>query len=90
MDEHERRRTRGSSNSSVESFSSSNAVSSPKEGLRRSEDVGRSVSNSGNGRRSVDGHAREGEGLASKVKGRLRAFTGERRRDVKGFPYPGT
>jgi len=28
------------------------------------------------------------EALASKVKGRLRALTGERRKDVK--PYPGT
>lgn len=94
MDEHERAlRKRGGSNSSVESFSSSNN-GSPREdrNTRRSEDVGHAFgtrSGTWNGRRSED-HSRENgnEGLASKVKGRLRAFTGERR-NVKGSPYPG-
>lgn len=95
MDEHERAlRKRGDSHSSVESFQSSNNGSSHRE-VRRSEDVGRSAlgrrSGTWSSRRSED-HGREREreeGLASKVKGRLRAFTGERRRDVKGSPYPG-
>jgi hypothetical protein len=98
MDDYEQRlRKRGNSNSnsSVESFTSSTA-SSAKEG---NEDIVHGARRSGtwNGRRSEDIHGRgreregNGEGLASKVKGRLRAFTGERRRDVtKGSPYPGT
>jgi hypothetical protein len=98
MDEHEeKRRKRNNSNSSVESFVSSNGsptspqMSAPKETIaRRSVTFGR---RSGElVRKSLDerprGESNGREALADKVKGRLRALTGERRKDVK--PYPGT
>lgn len=98
MDEHEeKRRKRNNSNSSVESFVSSNGsptspnMTAPKETIaRRSVTFGR---RSGElVRKSLDERPREtGNGrevLKDKVKGRLRALTGERRKDVK--PYPGT
>lgn len=92
MDEHERRRKRGDSNFSTESAASNSSVESfgshrdvLREGNRRSEDVQR---------RSTDGGNVREEGVVSKVKGRLRAFTGERkessRREFKVVPYPGT
>ncbi|KAE8453546.1 hypothetical protein EG329_010407 [Mollisiaceae sp. DMI_Dod_QoI] len=95
MDEHEsarRKRERGASNSSVESFVSSTGIASvgnsPKEG-RRSVTFGRrSLDGREDFRDARDGVDGLGVGLASKVKGRLRALTGERRKDVK--PYPGT
>lgn len=99
MDEHEeKRRKRNNSNSSVESFSSSNgSPTSPnmqtgmkETAARRSVTFGRRSGEMV--RRSLDERPREsGKGremLADKVKGRLRALTGERRKDVK--PYPGT
>lgn len=104
MDEHEKRRKRGGSNSSVESFTStaSNGVSPVSPTMKERE--GRKNIIFGNGgrqaddvvvRRSLDERPR-GEGglvanvLASKVKGRLRALTGERRKDGNVKPYPGT
>jgi hypothetical protein len=114
MDEHERRRKRGGSNSSVESFTSSNmSPNSPtmKESLReggsRKSITFARRSEDGNGRRSLDerpkgemfglsglghghGHGNGREALVGKVKGRLRALTGERRRDTNIKPYPET
>jgi len=64
---------------------------------------GRQSLENGGARRSLDGERREGgangngngngihiEALASIVKGRLRALTGERRKDGGVKPYPGT
>lgn len=104
MDEFESKRKRGShrgSQSSVSSTTSSHSHSHsasfsssptlPTQTVDRSHTVKEGRRSITFGRKSLDDDKREAhseEKLASKFKGRLRALTGGKDRDVK--PYPGT